>query len=1054
MKKGVLYISRPSLTSPRLQDAVDNAPDLTGVDLNAPLFSGLSINAPTVASSFGTSPSLLKAVLSYILNYEFDISEFVALLDILDEIRIPKITKEDDLSAFEEFRTFRGIELPDDVVGIPNTFDPLTNTGMLVEVKVSSGTLQELVNLKQTAPHIVNTPRNSIIDVFTATDNLNFNRNVPLEDVVGIPNIFDPLTNTGMLVEVKRSSALQEFSFVSEFKPYIVSGSITTVGPEKVLAKSLKDIHTGYDRVDVVGIPNTFDPATGNGMTVSAEVVPNFVENIDALSSVSQIISGPSIGSVLDAFTQSDEVRKKFSTTARDHTVAPPSGEEGEEAEEGEEGEEGEAALDPYLDYIVGAQSEAFWKAIYDREDSALTKVLLSFVGKQKSLIPEKVLAVSVLEDIFPQRNPEELVLGLSIPKKRVSREEADNITVSQLLPSLVKSAQLSKEKVKITENKAPKKIVLEFVIDETFHSIHTQYPGVLAGRPIGSPLTTQWVDLGPEFDKAIVGPSVDEEGEPLNGDGWAGNIQAQYKNERYVIIDHIYQNAGKFRPGTTTEILKDLRSKYSYNTIAKLGLEEGEIDRYDDSVMVSSDSAQIWSEGGLYVGIRFGIGFGFRGYYGPAPLKYKYSVRPNNFSANRQPEWHTQQGLYYNSSYIETVTHQNSGRRINLFFREMTSEDITISNRHGGLFQIARGTTFIDKMLAHSYWGKIFKFVDTVFKVGAGSFHEELLTTKAPLSSAGRGTLIHDKVAATFLHRYESEALASEDIVYDVLLKYSPGADRDKATVDAFRQWPTDPSYGAQPPDFKPKVQFFFKPAPLQDFSTARNLLSSIVKQGPSGYDKIKTDSIRSPHHIVKKPVYFRDASGASVLPLEYDLISSTAPEEPATGFIWYDTGTEKVYIRRASNEGIEYWEHVGPFEEAITATDESRAVPFKEFDVDNILAKANNVAVLNGDTLSNLDKIIATIDPPEFVSNRSFQDILTLAEEGYLKQVQVGTTLLGVPIFEYIFIKQPRIKTSKEFLNEVAAADSGTAFVPIYCLPSYFLEAYVGEDGTHASF
>ena len=93
MKKGVLYISRPSLTSPRLQDAVDNAPDLTGVGLNAPLFSGLSTNAPTISSSFGTSPSLLKAVLSYILNYNFDISELVGLLDTLDSIRIPKMKK-------------------------------------------------------------------------------------------------------------------------------------------------------------------------------------------------------------------------------------------------------------------------------------------------------------------------------------------------------------------------------------------------------------------------------------------------------------------------------------------------------------------------------------------------------------------------------------------------------------------------------------------------------------------------------------------------------------------------------------------------------------------------------------------------------------------------------------------------------------------------------------------------------------------------------------------------------------------------------------------------
>ena len=39
MRKGLLYISLPSVTSPSLQNAIDDAPRLDGADLNAPLFS-------------------------------------------------------------------------------------------------------------------------------------------------------------------------------------------------------------------------------------------------------------------------------------------------------------------------------------------------------------------------------------------------------------------------------------------------------------------------------------------------------------------------------------------------------------------------------------------------------------------------------------------------------------------------------------------------------------------------------------------------------------------------------------------------------------------------------------------------------------------------------------------------------------------------------------------------------------------------------------------------------------------------------------------------------
>ena len=61
MKKGLIYISPPSVTSPSLQNAIDDAPRLDGADLNTPLFSGIATDSPSLdtrsLSTFATSPS-------------------------------------------------------------------------------------------------------------------------------------------------------------------------------------------------------------------------------------------------------------------------------------------------------------------------------------------------------------------------------------------------------------------------------------------------------------------------------------------------------------------------------------------------------------------------------------------------------------------------------------------------------------------------------------------------------------------------------------------------------------------------------------------------------------------------------------------------------------------------------------------------------------------------------------------------------------------------------------------------------------------------------------
>ena len=1027
MKKGVLYIKAPFVSSPKLQDAIDNAPNLNGLSLSAPLLFDKVTNSARISSdttkTFVTAPSLFKAVLSYLLNYTFDVSEFIALLDTLDEIRIPKITKEEDLLATLELRLFR--EVPFETFFVTNDND--------VSTQIDTGGLLDIAEANDILLQIVKTTKDPLTDTFAVSDELDFFRGMPHDEIIGIPREYDPLTNTGMTVDLKRGSKLEEFAFVSEFKPYIVSGTLTTLDREMVKADNFTDKHMAQaPREDIVGIPREYDPLTNTGMTVTIEPVPDFVDNINSLSLVGNIIAGPSIDSVIDTLIKSDEVRKKIGALLN------------KTEENGD-----------VIDFIVGALDDFSEKVTRTKEDDFFSKSLLSLIGRHTFIEPEKIIASSILEPFLPNNSPLDILGAFSIPKKLSKRDVLNILKVKELPINVIKSAQVSGEKVKVSQT-APKKVVLEFIIDETFHSIHFPYPGTLAGGVRGANFRTNFVDLGPAFDKPILGSTRDGNGDLLNGDGWPGNTQFQRKNERYIVIENIYRNLGAFRSGSDSEAASGLIARYGIDTVRTMGKDTGEIDRYEDSAMVSSDSRRIYSEGGLHTGL-YGIGgFGYLNRYGPAPVRYKYSVRPGNFSQDPQPEWHTETGLYYSNQYIETVTNQGgpNGRRVNLFFREMTSKDIELSNIHGGQFQFTRGTTFIDKMLAHANWGKLFKFVDTVFKIAVGSPHDEIFFGRDNLNSAGRGSTVSDKVSATFLHRYESEILNAQNPEYDVILRWFPSPDKDNIFVNAFREWPTQ--YGPQPLDFAPAVNFRFTPAPFFDDFTTSSLFSSIVKQptGETYFDKFSAEAVRQPNHIVKKPVYYRTPNGGSVPAPVFDDVSSVAPVEPPVGFIWYDTSTDKIYVRRQSAFGSEYWETIGPHEESITITDLPKIEPFISKEQDTAVATAPNPFVFSGNTLSKLDTIVALSEPVEFQSKRETEDIVALSEEGYYKDIRVGTTLLGLPIFETVFIEQPRIETNKEFLNEVAAADSGTAFVPIYCLPSYFLEAYVGEDGTHANF
>lgn len=1010
MRKGVLYISRPSLTSPRLQDAVDNAPDLTGVDLNAPLFSGLSTTSPTISSTFGTSPSLLKAVLSYILNYEFDISELVGLLDTLESIRIPKMKKEDVVDAFEEFKISRAVELPDDE-GFWGDEE--------IKFKTSSGIPTEFASAEERLLVYKTAAKDPLLDLFTASDSASFETGADL--IEGISAFLE--------VDLLKTSAMEDSSFAFINSPFIFSGAVNTLQLQKVKTESRTDNQIGPFKESFVGILNTFNDATGDGMLVTPAILPKFTEQIASIASIALASKTPK-DSILDIFNPSQEPRKKFSTDIKKFSTESGLAEE----------------------FKVGTTDLLTnFPKFLRQENLFTTEIPYVISGEQKSLDLQKAITNSEVPVFSTGKRPLDIIGTLEEARKLRNPSILENIDVNQFIDT-TKSHSLNTQNVKAINKAARKKIILEFIIDETFFSIFSQLPGPTAGKPLGSGPTTFFVDLGVEFDNPIIGTSLDSDGNLLNGTGWASSVQAQSQNERYIIVDNIYANFGRFRSGTDSAVLPDLRKKYSHQAVKRTGYGAGEIDRFTDSAMVSTDSAKIWSEGGLPVGLYMQNGFGYLGYYGPAPLRYKYGVRPGNFAQNPQPEWHTEQGLYYSNEYIETVTHQDSGRRINLFFREMTADDIAISNTHGGTLQLTSGQTFIDKMLADSYWGKYFKHVDTLVKLGPGSRQEENINSAETLKFAGSNRIIQDKVSATFLHRYESEALSLENPIYDVILQYSPGADRDGAFVDAFRSWPA--YAGTVPLNFEQKMLIKYSKGFDVDKASASSLTPLVLAGNiESVLEKVTSTVARDPHHIVKKPVYFRDASGASVLPLDYDLISSTAPQDPAIGSVWYDTGTEKVYIRRSS-QGVEFWEHVGPFEEAISLVEEPDILYFKQYDQDVAATKSFKPSVFSGSTLAKLERIFA-VENITTVQQPSIEEVLRVFEDqGYYKQVIVGYDAAGFPVFENVFVAQPEIKVSTEILNEVAVADSGTAFVPIYCLPSYFMEAYVGEDGTHANF
>ena len=98
--------------------------------------------------------------------------------------------------------------------------------------------------------------------------------------------------------------------------------------------------------------------------------------------------------------------------------------------------------------------------------------------------------------------------------------------------------------------------------------------------------------------------------------------------------------------------------------------------------------------------------------------------------------------------------------------------------------------------------------------------------------------------------------------------------------------------------------------------------------------------------------------------------------------------------------------------------------------------------------------DRIFAISEPATAKPSPEIeQQVGVQLDQGYFEEQTVHIPFVG-PTTEIVFVPKPKISQKNTLVNEVAAADSGTAFVPVYCLPSYFMETYVGEDGKFANF
>lgn len=1062
MKDGLIYIQNVFADNPSIKDAVDNAPDLTGVNLSAPLLSNFSTTSAELSrdtlETFTTAPSLFKAVLKYILHYEFDVSEFLALLDSLEEIRIAASTKEDNVDVFSSPRTLRQFDITSLSTGSPPEELGVFDAGDISTQLGNSG-ITELLATIVAGPFIDKVPNRSLVEKFIAIDDARprMKRKQDFGDeVFYIPEV-DIEEGRGELFSTAQTKTVADDFFSVSRTPLVLVGDIFTVNDRLDLISSDR---LGYQPLAEfeVGIAASGDDPDGFPYC-DPRMLPNYRELVNTISQRHFIGKVPSGGSVYDIFYMlPDEVRKKFALDIRFRGFKYG------------EGDPLEGQLIPAEEYKAATIEEARRKSNPTAADTFLSKAAKPILGKNPQNFIENVFAESEKFGFNIGSSPSVRAATESFVRKRIPFSIENYLDVKNFVGYKGKFAHLIPQKFGIQSERRTNKIIIDFLVEKTFWSIHSDLTGFIVSASTGDFV---WVDLGEEYDEPIYHPSVDfdDEGNPIDDEGnpytpanlgWPAGTPFYRKNERYIQTT-ARSNMGRFRQGRESALYPEYKNRYGSAVANLLGQQEqitgttwefteDSINRFGDYGVVSTDSARIKGENGEALGLYFGgPGYGFLGQFGPAPLKWTYDYHGTT-GPNATKFWGRRDGRYY-SSYIHTISHQDSGRRTNLLIREMTAADIASSNRFGGKRQITTGPTFIDVMLGTAYWGKLFKLVQGIVQIQGSHVKEDQMYSIERLNNIGIGPttpVIPDKVGAKFLHRYESDLFP--DPVYDVELKYTPGLHKEKVWPDGNRDWRynTSPYFLPQPADWEPKVRLKYS-FDHEDTSVAKSRKPFVFSGGAQfKVDNALVEDTREANKFVKRVAY---------LNTRYPLIGTSSEGDPIYGPSVTTLDDESVYIVPATFTPI----FVGQgSDRVIIGYEFAKGETFSLLRQKNIsdiaISKMLKAIVTKTPKQGTLtDKVFTIVEPSKqklypFVDD----EILVKEPEGYY----ITQTIFNPETEEdeeiQVFIPTPAsIGARKDnLLNEVAAADSGTAFVPVYCFPSYFMETYVGEDGKYANF
>lgn len=1040
MKDGLLYIENPFLDSPSLQDAVDNAPDLSGVDLNAPLLSSISTTAADISrdtvETFATSPSLFKAILRYILHYEFDVAEFLELLDTLDEIRIPSLRKEDNVDLVSSVRTLREFDITSLSLGSPpeelGVFDASD-----IRPQIGRGGITELLATIVAGPFIDKVPNRSLLEKFIAIDDTRprIKRKQDFGDeVFYIPAVNIPALR-GELFSAGQTKAISDDFFSVSNTPLVLVGDIFTVNDSLDLVSSER-LGRQVVQESEAGIAASGDDPDGFPYC-DPRMLPNYREFVNTVSQRHFIGKVPSGGIFSDVlYMLPDEVRKKFALDIKFRGFKYG------------EGDPLEGQLIPAEEYKAVTIEEARREASPSAADTFLSKVAKPVLGKNPQNFIENVFAESEKFG-FNIDSAQFVKVGTeSSVRKRLPFSAENYLDVKNTVLYKGKFAHLTPQKFGIENERRTNKIIIDFLVEKTFWSIHSDLTGFIVSVGTGDNV---WVDLGEEYAKPIYHSSVDfdEDGNPIDDEGniytppnlgWPAGTPFYRQNERYIQTT-ARSNMGRFRQGRESALYPEYRDRYGSEVAQLLGEQEqvsgptwdfteDSINRFGDYGVVSTDSARIKGENAEALGLYFsGPGYGYLGQYGPAPLKWTYDYHGQT-GPTATKFWGRRGGIYH-LDYVHRVSHQDSGRRTNLLIREMTASNITSSNRFGGKRQIATGPTFIDVMLNTSYWGKLFKLVQGLVQIQGSHVKEDQMYSFERLNNIGLApntATTTQKVLAKFLHRYESDLLSSP--VYDVDLKYRPGLSKEKVWPDGNRDWRynTSPYFLPKPADWEPKVRLKYSFTDDEDIYVVRNRKPFVF----SGGARFETDSalvedVRGPNKFIKRVAYL--TTGTPQDESVYIVPPTLEPILSANGLVIGYEFIKGETFSLARNK---------------TISDIAISKMLKA-----IVTKTPNQGVLS-------DKILVIMKESKQQLSPAVRDKIFVREQGYFITQTVFNPETEEDEEIQVFIPSPSTSLSKadNLLNEVAAADSGTAFVPVYCLPSYFMETYVGEDGKYANF